>query len=93
MGYRRRQENGLKLKKYRHRSIVIGESVYHIGGYTYYNDDAPKYVEKWTMTNTGFKKETKELIDDDGLDWNGFYFPEVFIVPADFCDFGKSRKL
>ena len=75
------------MKKGRHRSIVIGESVYHNGG-SDRNGGTPKYIEKWTITNYRVKKETKKLIDEDYI-----YSPEVFTVPADFCNFGKSRKL
>ena len=81
------------MKKKYHRSIVIGESVYHIGGDTSWFGTR-KYVEKWTMKNSKFKKETKKLIDEDGLDEYGdLYYPEIFIVPADYCNFGKSEKL
>ena len=37
------KEKGLKMKKYMHRSIVIGEAVYHIGGGDYYGG-TPKYI-------------------------------------------------
>ena len=81
------------MKKWKHRSIVIGESVYHIGGNSNY-DGTPKYIEKWTITNSGFEKETKESIDEYSLGEEGLLsYPEVFIVPADYCNFGKSEKL
>ena len=81
------KENGLGMKKYDHRSIVIGGSVYHIGGGSSWGG-TPKYIEKWTITNFGFEKETKQLIDE-----NSIWKPEVFMVPADYCNLGKSEKL
>ena len=81
------------MKKMKHRSIVIGESVYHIGGTAFWGG-TPKYIEKWNMTNSGFEKKTKALFDEDGLNKYGHLnYPEVFIVPADYCNFGKSEKL
>ena len=75
------------MKKIGHRSIIIGESVYHIGGTDYHGGTA-KYIEKWTIRNSGFEKEINKIIDEYSIS-----FPEVFTVPADYCNFGKSEKL
>ena len=82
------------MKKYKHRSIVIGESVYHIGGSSYFDDDlTPEYVEKWTATNSGIEMEAKKIVDEDSLNTDGqFYSLEVFNVPADYCNLGKFKK-
>ena len=48
-----------------------------------------------------FHNGIKELIDEDSFYafghhrsiMYGGHYPEVFTVPADFCNFGKSRKL
>ena len=75
------------MRKIGHRSIVIGESVYHIGGDNG-GGGTRKYIEKWTIRNSAFEKEIKKLIDESSID-----SPEVFTVPADYCNFGKSEKL
>ena len=79
-------ENGLIKKKAAHRSIVIGDDVYHVGGSRAYGG-SPKWIEKWKKSKTNFKKEFKELIDEDAFDSRGhFYYPEIFVVGDDFCD-------
>ena len=77
---------GLKKKKYRHRSIVVGDDVYHVGGY-YWNGGSPKWIEKWKKSKTNFEKEIRELIDEDALDIDGsLNYPEIFVVGDDFCN-------
>ena len=84
-------DEGLKKKKWYHRSIVIGDDVYHVGGDNDYGGE-PKWIEKWKKSKTNFEKETKELIDEDGLSSGGkfpdgdLYTPEIFVVGDDFCN-------
>ena len=73
-----KKENGLQKKKYWHRSIVINGAAYHVGGYTSFGA-TPKLIEKWNPKDSGFDKEYKEMIDGHIL------YPEVLIVPDDFC--------
>ena len=74
------KENGLIKKKYDHRSLVIGEAVYHVAGPDY-DGAEPEYVERWIDENSNFKKETKKLID------GRIESPEVFAVSDDYCNY------
>ena len=77
-------EDGLRKRKVFHRSIVIGDDVYHVGGPS---RGSPKWIEKWKKSETNFEKEFKELIDEDAFDSRGhFYYPEIFVVGDDFCN-------
>ena len=79
-------EDGLRKRKVFHRSIVIGDDVYHVGSYSEYGSE-PKWIEKWKKSETNFEKEIKELIDEDGLDSHGdLFYPEIFVVGDDFCN-------
>ena len=77
------REDGLVKKKYYHRSITIGDAVYHVGGY---NDKARRveyygaeYKEKWSGSDPDFEKGTQNLINRQ------IKYPEVLEVPADYC--------
>ena len=37
-----------------HRSIIIGEAVYHLGGYDK-DGETGKYIEKWVGSDSDFK--------------------------------------
>ena len=70
------KQDGLSKKKYVHRSIIIGQAVYHIGSWDRYGAE-PEYIEKWEIGN--LEKSTKQLL-------NGrMSRPAVFVVSADFC--------
>ena len=73
------REDGLIKKKHWHRSITIGDAVYHVGGFNSYGAE-PEYIEKWTGLDSNIGKETKKLIDGQ------IFYPEVLAVSADFCN-------
>ena len=75
------RKDGLVKRKYGHRSITMGEAVYHVAGGKGW-DAEPEYIEKWTGLDSNIEKETKKMIDGPGV----VYASEVLAVPADFCN-------
>ena len=70
------KQEGLSKKKYVHRSIIIGQAVYHIGSWDSSGGEG-EYIEKWEIGN--LEKSTKQLLNVK------MSRPEVFVVSADFC--------
>ena len=67
-----------------HRSIVIGDVIYHIGGgngsfvngqYTF----EAGYEERWRISNSDLEKRTQKLLTDR------IFTLEVFAVPDGYC--------
>lgn len=79
----------LLTPRFGHRSIVIEDSIMHIGGYrtklvfeklNNFTKFCFRYFERWTADGTKFIKE--EL--PTNLTWYDHY-PESFLVSSDFC--------
>ena len=56
-------QEGLMQNKIRHTSIVMGDSIYHIGGSGDDFKDGTTSVEKWTNENGNFIKKIKVFSD------------------------------
>jgi len=67
----------LTSERYGHRSIVQGNSIMHIGGWV-----GVQNFERWTYNNDG--KFDQEELDAKLTSYE--YYPESFIVPANFCE-------
>lgn len=75
------KENGLAKPKYEHRSILIGQDIYHVGGHTGKLTEKG-LIEKWSKVNGRFIKESADF------QYTSFYlyYPEVFAVNEAFCN-------
>jgi len=66
----------LLLSRTHHRSIIIGNVIYHVGG------NGNMKTEKWTIEESEI---TKELLN---LELNNYYmYPEVFASKKNYCTF------
>ena len=88
----------LLLSRDGHRSITVGNQIYHIGGdgkmwgfsysrlFNYFL--IFRKIEKWTIEASGI---TKELLD---LELNEYWFyPEIFIISYDYCKYWKFSSI
>ena len=62
-----------------HRSVAIGDSIMHIGGYVWLLNMFFSLYERWTLNGTEFIKEELPAT----LDY--ITHPVLFLVSSDFC--------
>ena len=63
----------MKEHRIKHNSIVIGDSIYHIGGETIFNKESKNAVEKWTYKDGSFDKELVQSLADEVEHQGGTY--------------------
>ena len=79
---------GLKTPRKNHRSIAIGNRIYHLGGCTHKNclsSPSNGVIEQWVSNGEKFEKETHDFEYTEESVYNRVLYPEVFAVEKGFC--------